>query len=92
MDSWVVIAWACFCWCDGRGFVFNSLSLTFGVVVFCGCLNFGEFRDVGHNSCCGIPLLCFGGLLHGGSQRRLQLGLRVRSGGGARANNIGARG
>ncbi|KAJ1199858.1 hypothetical protein NDU88_003690 [Pleurodeles waltl] len=31
VDSWVVIAWAYFCWRDGGGFVFASLSLTFGV-------------------------------------------------------------
>ncbi|KAJ1114462.1 hypothetical protein NDU88_002699 [Pleurodeles waltl] len=70
MDSWVVIAWACFCWRDGGGFVFASLSLTFGVADLCGCLNFGGFRAVGHNSCGGIPRprRCIGGLLHGGKR------------------------
>ncbi|KAJ1123160.1 hypothetical protein NDU88_001633 [Pleurodeles waltl] len=69
VDSWVVIAWACFCWRDGGAFVFASLSLTFGVADLCGCLNFCGFRDVGHNSCGGIPRpwQCIGGLLHGGT-------------------------
>ncbi|KAJ1153610.1 hypothetical protein NDU88_006369 [Pleurodeles waltl] len=70
MDSWVVIAWAYFCWRDGGGFVFASFSLTFGVADLCGCLNFDGFRDVGHNSCCGFPRaqLCVGGLLHSGKR------------------------
>ncbi|KAJ1174811.1 hypothetical protein NDU88_000102 [Pleurodeles waltl] len=68
MDSWVVIAWSCFCWRDGGGFVFASLSLTFGVADLCGCLNFVRFRDVGHNSCGGIPRRCIGGLLRGGKR------------------------
>ncbi|KAJ1185899.1 hypothetical protein NDU88_002685 [Pleurodeles waltl] len=65
VDSCVVIVWAYFCWRDGVGFVFASLSLTFGVADLCGCLTFGGFRDVGHNSCGGIPRRCVGGLLHG---------------------------
>ncbi|KAJ1081921.1 hypothetical protein NDU88_002093 [Pleurodeles waltl] len=70
VDSWVVIVWAYICWRDGGGFVFASLSLTFGVADLCGCLNFGGFRAVGRNSCGGIPLLrwCVGGLLHGGKR------------------------
>ncbi|KAJ1190787.1 hypothetical protein NDU88_000106 [Pleurodeles waltl] len=70
MDSWVVIAWACFCWRGGGGFIFASLTLTFGVADLCGCLNFSGFRDVCHNSCGGIPLprRCIGGLLHGGKR------------------------
>ncbi|KAJ1201392.1 hypothetical protein NDU88_005203 [Pleurodeles waltl] len=69
VDSCVVIVWAYFCWRDGGGFVLASLSLTFGVVDLCGCLTFGGFRDVGHNSCGGIPRprRCVGGLLHGGA-------------------------
>ncbi|KAJ1143163.1 hypothetical protein NDU88_009474 [Pleurodeles waltl] len=68
VDSCVVIVWAYFCWRDGGGFVFASLSLTFGVADLCGCLNFVGFRAGGRNSCGGIPLLrqCVGGLLHGG--------------------------
>ncbi|KAJ1081644.1 hypothetical protein NDU88_001822 [Pleurodeles waltl] len=67
VDSCVVIAWAYFCWRDGGGFVFASFSLTFGVADLCGCLNFVGFRDVGRNSCGGIPRLlrCVGGRLHG---------------------------
>ncbi|KAJ1090576.1 hypothetical protein NDU88_003706 [Pleurodeles waltl] len=70
VDSWVVIAWACFCWRDSGGFVIASLSLTFGVAELCGCLNFGRFQDVGRNSCGGIPWprWCVGGLLHGGKR------------------------
>ncbi|KAJ1198152.1 hypothetical protein NDU88_001996 [Pleurodeles waltl] len=64
VDSWVVIAWAYFCWRDGGGFVFTSLSLTFGVADLCGSLNFVGFRDVGHNSCGGILRRCVGGVLH----------------------------
>ncbi|KAJ1142874.1 hypothetical protein NDU88_009187 [Pleurodeles waltl] len=62
-----MIVWAYFCWRDGGGFVFASLSLTFGVAVLCGCLNIGGFRAVGHNSCGGIPRprWCVGGRLHG---------------------------
>ncbi|KAJ1134052.1 hypothetical protein NDU88_000516 [Pleurodeles waltl] len=62
-----MMVWAYFCWRDGVGFVFASLSLTFGVADLCGCLNFGRFRDVGHNICGRIPRLrrCVGGLLHG---------------------------
>ncbi|KAJ1137352.1 hypothetical protein NDU88_003763, partial [Pleurodeles waltl] len=54
--------WAYFCWRDSGGFVFASLLLTFGVADLCGCLNFVRFRDVGHNSCGGIPQprLCVG--------------------------------
>ncbi|KAJ1089550.1 hypothetical protein NDU88_002701 [Pleurodeles waltl] len=74
VDSWVVIAWAYFCWRDSGGFVFASLSLTFGVVELCGCLNFVGFRDVGRNSCGGIlrPRRCVGSLLHGGGDRLLR--------------------
>ncbi|KAJ1209058.1 hypothetical protein NDU88_004437 [Pleurodeles waltl] len=70
VDSWVVIVWAYFCWRDGGGFVFASLSLTFGVADLCGCLSFVGFRDVGHNSCGGIPRpqRCVSGLLHGGKR------------------------
>ncbi|KAJ1104973.1 hypothetical protein NDU88_002381 [Pleurodeles waltl] len=68
VDSWVVIVWAYFCWRDGGGFDIASLSLTFGVADLCGCLNFGGFRTVGHNSCGGIPRWCVGGLLHGGKR------------------------
>ncbi|KAJ1114906.1 hypothetical protein NDU88_003136 [Pleurodeles waltl] len=70
VDSWVVIVWAYLCWCDGGGFVFASLSLTFGVTDLCGGLNFGGFRAVGHNDRGGIPLpqRCVGSLLHGGKQ------------------------
>ncbi|KAJ1115014.1 hypothetical protein NDU88_003242 [Pleurodeles waltl] len=70
VDSCVVIVWAYFCCRDGGGFVFASLSLTFGVADLCGCLNFGGFRDVGHNGCGGIPQprRCVGGLQHGGKQ------------------------
>ncbi|KAJ1199397.1 hypothetical protein NDU88_003233 [Pleurodeles waltl] len=70
VDSCVVIVWAYFCWRDGEGFVFASLSLTFGVADLCGCLNFGGFRAVGHNDRGGIPLpqWCVGGLLHGGKR------------------------
>ncbi|KAJ1122406.1 hypothetical protein NDU88_000893 [Pleurodeles waltl] len=68
VDSWVVIAWGYFCWRDGGGFVLASLSLTSGVADLCGCLNFVVFRDVGRNSCGGIPLRCVGGLLHGGKR------------------------
>ncbi|KAJ1119426.1 hypothetical protein NDU88_007612 [Pleurodeles waltl] len=46
VDSWVVIVWAYFCWHDGVGFVFASLSLTFGVADLCGCLDFGGYRTV----------------------------------------------
>ncbi|KAJ1217405.1 hypothetical protein NDU88_004999 [Pleurodeles waltl] len=69
MDSWVVIVWAYSSWRDGGGFVIASLSLTFGVVDLCGCLDYGRFRAVGRNSCSGMPPLqrCVGGLLHGGS-------------------------
>ncbi|KAJ1104179.1 hypothetical protein NDU88_001592 [Pleurodeles waltl] len=70
VDSYVVIVWAYFCWRDGGGFFFASLSLTFGVANACGSLNFVGFRDVGHNSCAGIPRprRCVGGLLHGGKR------------------------
>ncbi|KAJ1201989.1 hypothetical protein NDU88_005793 [Pleurodeles waltl] len=34
VDSCVVIVWAYFCWRDGVGFVFASLSLTFSVAEF----------------------------------------------------------
>ncbi|KAJ1168923.1 hypothetical protein NDU88_000835 [Pleurodeles waltl] len=70
VDSCVVIVCAYFCWHDGGGFVFDSLSLTFGVADLCGCLNFGGFRDVSHNSCGRIPQprRCVGGLLHGGKR------------------------
>ncbi|KAJ1139191.1 hypothetical protein NDU88_005566 [Pleurodeles waltl] len=62
------MVWAYFCWRDDGGFVFASLSLTFGVADLCGCLNFGGFRAVGHNSCGGFPRVrrCVGGVLHGG--------------------------
>ncbi|KAJ1216220.1 hypothetical protein NDU88_003826 [Pleurodeles waltl] len=65
-----VFLWACFCWRDGGGFVIASLSLTFGVADLGGCLNFGGFRAVGHNSCGGIPRpgRCIGGLLYGGKR------------------------
>ncbi|KAJ1214318.1 hypothetical protein NDU88_001937 [Pleurodeles waltl] len=68
MDSWVVIVWAYSCCREGGGFVIASLSLTFGVAGLCGCLTFGGFQAVGHNSCGGIPRLrrCVGGLLHCG--------------------------
>ncbi|KAJ1165903.1 hypothetical protein NDU88_006320 [Pleurodeles waltl] len=61
------MAWACFCWRGGGGFVSASLSLTFGVAVLCGCLNFGGFRNVSYNTCGGLPprRRCIGGLLHG---------------------------
>ncbi|KAJ1082242.1 hypothetical protein NDU88_002410 [Pleurodeles waltl] len=70
VDSCVVIGWAYFCWRDGGGFVFASLSLTFGVADLCGCLNVGGFRAVGHNDRGGIPLpwRYVGGLLHGGKR------------------------
>ncbi|KAJ1175674.1 hypothetical protein NDU88_000961 [Pleurodeles waltl] len=45
VDSCVVIVWAYFCWRDGGGFAFASLSLTFGVADLCGCLNFGGFEQ-----------------------------------------------
>ncbi|KAJ1126886.1 hypothetical protein NDU88_005292 [Pleurodeles waltl] len=59
---------AYFCWRDSGGFVIASLSLTFGVANSCGCLNFGGFRAVGHNSCGDFLRLCVGGLLHGGTR------------------------
>ncbi|KAJ1176357.1 hypothetical protein NDU88_001639 [Pleurodeles waltl] len=64
--KWIV--WAYSCWRDGGGFLIASLSLTFGVVDLCGCLNFGGFRAVGHNDRGGIPRprMCVGCLLHGG--------------------------
>ncbi|KAJ1134709.1 hypothetical protein NDU88_001156 [Pleurodeles waltl] len=52
VDSWVVIVWAYSCLRDGVGFA--SLSLTFGVADFCGCLDFGGFRAVGRNSRSGV--------------------------------------
>ncbi|KAJ1157944.1 hypothetical protein NDU88_010641 [Pleurodeles waltl] len=70
VDSWVVTVWAYSCWRDGGGFLFASLSLTFGVVDLCGCLNFGGFRAVGYNDHGGIPRprRCVGSLLHGGKR------------------------
>ncbi|KAJ1136932.1 hypothetical protein NDU88_003346 [Pleurodeles waltl] len=55
VDLWVVIVWAYSCCRDGVGFGIASLSLTFGVADFCGCLYCGGFRAVGHNACSGIP-------------------------------------
>ncbi|KAJ1091181.1 hypothetical protein NDU88_004308 [Pleurodeles waltl] len=68
-----MMVWAYFCWRDGVGFVFASLSLTFGVADLCGCLNFGGFRDVGHNNRGGTPRRCVGGLLHGGKRDLLPM-------------------
>ncbi|KAJ1170407.1 hypothetical protein NDU88_002284 [Pleurodeles waltl] len=63
--------WAYSCWRDGGGFVIASLSLTFGVVDLCGCLDFGGFRAVDHNGGGGIPRpqRCVGSLLHGAQQK-----------------------
>ncbi|KAJ1162542.1 hypothetical protein NDU88_003010 [Pleurodeles waltl] len=68
IDLWVMILWAYSCWRDGVGFGIASLSLTFGVVDFCGCLYCGGFRAVGRDTCGGIPLPQWyvGGLLRGG--------------------------
>ncbi|KAJ1110535.1 hypothetical protein NDU88_007886 [Pleurodeles waltl] len=70
VDSWVVIVWVYSCWRDGVGFGIASLSLTFGVADLCGCLYCGGFRDVGRNTCSGIPppQQYVGGLQHGGKQ------------------------
>ncbi|KAJ1129747.1 hypothetical protein NDU88_008113 [Pleurodeles waltl] len=51
-----MIVWAYSCWHDGVGFGIASLSLIFGVADLCGCLYCGGFRDVGRNTCSGIPL------------------------------------
>ncbi|KAJ1191467.1 hypothetical protein NDU88_000783 [Pleurodeles waltl] len=54
VDSWVVMAWAYFCWRDGGGLVIASLSLTFGVADFCGCRYFGVLPVVGQNDRAGV--------------------------------------
>ncbi|KAJ1084687.1 hypothetical protein NDU88_004833 [Pleurodeles waltl] len=76
VDSWVVIVCAYSSWRDGVGFGITSLSLTFGVADLCGCLYCGRFRDVGRNTCSGIPgpQWYVGGLQHGG-KRDLPAGL-----------------
>ncbi|KAJ1132503.1 hypothetical protein NDU88_010812 [Pleurodeles waltl] len=67
VDSWVVMAWAYFCWRDGGGLVIASLSLTFGVADFCGCRYFGGWPVVGQNDRGGLPQprRCYGGILSG---------------------------
>ncbi|KAJ1088823.1 hypothetical protein NDU88_001978 [Pleurodeles waltl] len=70
VDSWVVMAWAYFCWRDGGGLVIASLSLTFGVADFCGCRYFGGLPVVGQKDRGGLPRprRCYGGLLSGGKR------------------------
>ncbi|KAJ1195261.1 hypothetical protein NDU88_004542 [Pleurodeles waltl] len=67
VDSWVVMAWAYFCWRDGGGLVISSLSLTADVAAFSGGRVFGGLPVVGQNDPGGLPRRCYGGLLTGGN-------------------------
>ncbi|KAJ1212910.1 hypothetical protein NDU88_000553 [Pleurodeles waltl] len=49
VDSWVVMAWAYFCWRDGGGLVISSLSLPADVAACSGGRNFGGLAVVGQN-------------------------------------------
>ncbi|KAJ1170476.1 hypothetical protein NDU88_002352 [Pleurodeles waltl] len=62
------MAWAYFCWRDGGGLVFASLSLAVDVADFCGCRVFGGLPLEGQNDRGGLPRprRCCGGLLTGG--------------------------
>ncbi|KAJ1210447.1 hypothetical protein NDU88_005811 [Pleurodeles waltl] len=64
------MAWAYFCWRDGGGLVFASLTLAVGVADFCGCRVFGGLPLEGQNDRGGLPRprRCCGGLLTGGKR------------------------
>ncbi|KAJ1151308.1 hypothetical protein NDU88_004091 [Pleurodeles waltl] len=64
------MVWAYFCWRDGGGLVFASLTLAVGVADFCGCRVFGGLPLEGQNDRGGLPQprQCCGGLLIGGKR------------------------
>ncbi|KAJ1178144.1 hypothetical protein NDU88_003391 [Pleurodeles waltl] len=70
VDSWVVMAWAYFCWRDGGGLVIAIFSLIFGVADFCWCRVFGGLPVAGQNDRGSLPRprRCYGSLLTGGKR------------------------
>ncbi|KAJ1171997.1 hypothetical protein NDU88_003854 [Pleurodeles waltl] len=71
VDSWVIMAWAYFCWRDGGGLVTSTFPPTAGLAVCCGCRIFGGLAAAGQNDRGGLPRpqRNYGGFLTGG--RRL---------------------